>query len=341
MWSCLHIATESMQALEIMKQVPEMRSRRKEVDAKNSLLAALAKSIAGAGTSASATVAPQVDVSEAAADWDSLMASLTAHEGFLERQKDDLAKQVLGNIERFQKQVDALRLRWSEVKPTGAPKASTDTLMVQFDEIRAQSQAFVAEAEQLVRDAQAFEQPEPEFASLHELQRDVEATVAAWSIYGGYAKEKEELVKSRWAEIRLQLHRFDDFVAHWLKAAAAMGDSPVKLTLLRELDVYRRVSPNLSLLRGTNWETKHWQLMLELVGLSRRSKDSITLRDILAASDAIAANLDEIRSLDAQAQSEGIIRKALDELDLWGYQRKFSLLQAKDSSDSAVCIQLP
>lgn len=104
-----------------MKQVPEMRMRRKEVDAKNSLLAALARGTGGPGISASATVASQVDVSEAVADWDSLMASLTAHEDLLELQKRELAMLLSGNIERFNLQVESLRARWAEVKPTGAP----------------------------------------------------------------------------------------------------------------------------------------------------------------------------------------------------------------------------
>lgn len=99
-----------------------------------------------------------------------------------------------------------------------------------------------------------------------------------------------------------------------------------------------RVVPHLSLLRGTNWEAKHWQSLLALLGLSRKSKDTLLLCDLLKAADAISSNVDKIRSLDAQAQSEGIIRKALDELDLWGFQRKFSLLQGKDSSGSSVRI---
>lgn len=72
------------------------------------------------------------------------------------------------------------------------------------------------------------------------MQEDVEATVAAWSVYGGYAKEKDELLPSQWAEVRLQLHRVDDFLGRWLKSASSMEASPMKLTLLRELDSYRR-----------------------------------------------------------------------------------------------------
>lgn len=73
-----------------------------------------------------------------------------------------------------------------------------------------------------------------------------------------------------------------------------------------------------------------------MLGLARKSKDTLLLCDLLKAADAISANVDKIRSLDAQAQSEGIIRKALDELDLWGFQRKFSLLPGKDSSGASV-----
>lgn len=102
-----------------MKQVPGMRIRRNELDAKNTLLASIAKSAVGAGAASSTAATSQVDVSEAAADWDSLMASLTAHEDFLERQKGELARQIVGCVEHFQKQVDALRARWAEVKPTG------------------------------------------------------------------------------------------------------------------------------------------------------------------------------------------------------------------------------
>lgn len=92
----------------------------------------------------------------------------------------------------------------------------------------------------------------------------------------------------------------------------------------------------MNLLRGTSWETKHWQSMLGLLGLGRKSKDTVSLGDLLKAADAVSANLDKIRALDAQAQSEGIIRKALDELDLWGFQRKFSLLQSQDSTGAPV-----
>lgn len=92
------------------------------------------------------------------------------------------------------------------------------------------------------------------------------------------------------------------------------------------------LSMHLALLRGSAWEAKHWQKLLSLVGLPSKNRDSLTLKDLLGVSNAIAANADAIRELDAQAQSEGIIRKALEELDMWGFQRKFALTQSADSA---------
>jgi dynein heavy chain 2, cytosolic len=95
---------------------------------------------------------------------------------------------------------------------------------------------------------------------------------------------------------------------------------------------------HLALLRGTAWEPKHWQRVLTLVGLPSKKRDNLTLKDLLGVSNAIASNAEAIRELDAQAQSEGIIRKALEELETWGYQRKFALTQSTDSSGREVSL---
>lgn len=78
-----------------MRKVPEMRQLRTSLDEKNALLATMAKVATAASVAAVASVPPPVDAAEAASDWDNLVASLTAHEGHLDQQKEELAKQVL------------------------------------------------------------------------------------------------------------------------------------------------------------------------------------------------------------------------------------------------------
>jgi hypothetical protein len=104
--------------MEIMKQLPEMRNRQKDIEAKNALLATFSRSFSSRSTLAPPP--PLVDVHEVASDWDALIAALTAHEDNLERQKGDLGRQVEDNVSRFQIHIEALRGRWLEIKPTGA-----------------------------------------------------------------------------------------------------------------------------------------------------------------------------------------------------------------------------
>ena len=95
-------------------------------------------------------------------------------------------------------------------------------------------------------------------------------------------------------------------------------------------EIWCRCFPHLAVLRGTGWEHKHWAQLFRLIGLpAGTTKETVTLTQLLSRADAIAANGDKIKELNSQAQAEGIIRKALDELDLWGLQRKFVLTEGQ------------
>jgi hypothetical protein len=100
-----------------------------------------------------------------------------------------------------------------------------------------------------------------------------------------------------------------------------------------------RVLPHIGLLRGTSWESKHWHRLFSILGICEKTKVDVTLKDIVAKAQLISASADKIKELNAQAQNEAVIRKALDELDLWGYSRKFQQLERQDSSGAKVCQQ--
>jgi hypothetical protein len=100
-----------------------------------------------------------------------------------------------------------------------------------------------------------------------------------------------------------------------------------------------RVFPNLKLLHGSNWESKHWQQALSIIGLANKSKEIVTLKDLLSVAETLVAKVSALKDLDAQAQGESVIRRALDELDLWGFERKFTLVQSKDCGENVVCFK--
>jgi hypothetical protein len=87
-----------LQAIDIISKVPEMRQHLKSLEQKNVMLNTMTKVAASACAAAVSSVPQPVDASDAASDWEGLVAALSAHEGRLDQQKEELAKQVLFEI---------------------------------------------------------------------------------------------------------------------------------------------------------------------------------------------------------------------------------------------------
>lgn len=123
------------------------------------------------------------------------------------------------------------------------------------------------------------------------------------------------------------------------------------LAILRELDKYQRVLPNLKHVRGDGWEDKHWRQLFGLLGLPTKGPKAVdattlTLGHFLSAADALAAKADEIGGLDAQAQGEHALQKAIKELETWGFERVFTFMPYEsahggDQVSATCCYELP
>ena len=72
------------------------------------------------------------------------------------------------------------------------------------------------------------------------VQEDINATLEAWSVYGGFAQEMAELLALPWLEARKHVHRVEDFVTKWSKQVEGMGKSAMKLAILRDVDGFRK-----------------------------------------------------------------------------------------------------
>jgi len=107
--------------------------------------------------------------------------------------------------------------------------------------------------------------------------------------------------------------KIEDFLGKWEKATAAAAaqaagasHDPIALLLMNEVDAYRRCLPHLkTCMRGTGWEDNHWAAVFGLLGLRTMggnavSKETITLAHILDKADALIANVERIRAVDAQ-----------------------------------------
>lgn len=93
----------------------------------------------------------------------------------------------------------------------------------------------------------------------------------------------------------------------------------------------RRCVPYLkSCCRGAGWEDNHWHQLFTMLGLKTTgpkavTKETVTLAHFLDVADMLIKFAEKIKLLDAQAQGEAVLRKALNELKFWGLQREFEL----------------
>lgn len=143
----------------------------------------------------------------------------------------------------------------------------------------------------------------------------------------------------------MQVWKIEDFLAKWTKATAGKSDDPIAVILTQEIDNYTLCLPHLkSCLRGAGWEDTHWNQLFGLLGMKTSgpaavSKETVTLTHFLEKADLVVKHADVIKSLDAQAQGEAVIRKALTELKMWGMAREFTFTESTQSVSgySACC----
>ncbi|KAL0047749.1 hypothetical protein WJX82_010930, partial [Trebouxia sp. C0006] len=146
-----------------------------------------------------------------------------------------------------------------------------------------------------------------------------------------------------WLSVREELWRIEDFLNKWSKGTdGQLSGDPVAIILAKEIDSYKRCLPYLKFVRGTGWERKHWTqlfIMLKLVtkGPDAVTFDNLTLAHFLDKADRLAGCAEDINALNAQALGESVIRKALEELQVWGLERRFTLYSYSSTAGTKSC----
>ena len=95
--------------------------------------------------------------------------------------------------------------------------------------------------------------------------------------------------------------------------------------------------PLLKFVKGDAFESEHWATLFMLLELPKdTNKTTVTLLQFLDKSDKVAADLPKFKDLQARALAEMTIREAFDELDKWGINASFTLLEHKDCNGKDV-----
>ncbi|GMH35100.1 hypothetical protein BSKO_02968 [Bryopsis sp. KO-2023] len=322
----------------LVKDLSRMMEQRKRVEEKNKLL----RQMAGGGNAAQFAV---VDLKEIVNEWEGFTTQLQQHGQVLEERKEQLQHHIVKQIDEFSGRIVGLSSRWHELKPKGAPQGDPAIILTQIEGFALSLEQFREEAAGIERDCQHFSMDPPDFSALDEVSSDLDATKEKWNRYGEFQTEKDELACQDWLSIRDRLWKVEDFLSKWTKAMEGSGTDPVALIVMREIDTYRRCMPNLTYVKGNGWDRRHWSQLFGLLNLQTKgpgavSVENLTLAVWLGKADVLIQQAEALKALDAQAQGEALLRKALDELNAWGYERKFVLVDytCEGTGRRSVCL---
>ncbi|KAJ9505745.1 hypothetical protein QJQ45_029246, partial [Haematococcus lacustris] len=329
------IGKAGLEARGMVDGLAELAQVKRRIEEKNKLLRAMA-----AGTGREAAFAA-VDLTEANAAWEAFSTQLQQFDANLEEQKTQLATAIEKQVDEYKGKLAGFASRWSELKPRSGPSGNPAVVLARIEEYAAAIKDLREEAARVAKEADAFKIEAPDLSSLNEVEQDVLETKASWDRYAEFLRERNDMANKDWLSMRDQVWRIEDFLAKWGKATEGKGaDDPIALILLKEVDSYKRCLPYLkTTLRGAGWEESHWlqaspqpslfqMLGLQTSGSAAVTRETVTLAHFLDCADAVVKHADAIKAMDAQAQGEALIRKALAELKIWGLQRVFAITEA-------------
>ena len=311
----------------LVANVAQVGTLKRKCEEKNRLLRQYAPTGAAAGLAAH--LAP-VDLSSLANDWDSFHQQLEQHGAQLEEQKDTLKAQIEREVAEFQARCESFGERWAQLKPQGVPEGDASLTLSKIDDYAASLDELTEEAARITGNSAAFSLDAPDFGELQRVKADIEETKEAWSMYGEFDAAKRAQLDKDWFSARARLFDVEDFLAEWAKRVkdrGGAGRDAVALLLLRELDGYKKALPLLKYARGDGYQPTHWAQMFALLGLAAGTKvEDLTLGTFLGKADALVAKADDLKALHAQAQGETVLREALEQLQVWGFERAFELV---------------
>nr|ADI46936.1 DHC1bm [Volvox carteri f. nagariensis] len=325
------IGASGQDAKALTAKLIDIQAARRRIEEKNKLL----RQMAGGGRDAAFAVVDLTDVNNS---WDAFTTQLQQFDAHLEEQKNQLGVQISRQLSEFKSKVSGISCRWQELKPKGGPSGNPAVVLAKIQEYANAIQELRDESVKLHREAEAFKIDVPDFDLLNDVEADVLATKANWDRYADFLRERDEMANRDWLSMRDQVWKIEDFLAKWTKATAGKGgEDPIAIILLNEIDNYALCLPHLkSCLRGAGWEDSHWNQLFGMLGIKTTgpaavTKETVTLTHFLEKADLVVKHADAIKALDAQAQGEAVIRKALSELKMWGLAREFTFTESSQS----------
>ena len=191
--------------------------------------------------------------------------------------------------------------------------------------------------DKIVEDCSHFGIKEPSFPKLEEVETDLAKHEEMWGLFEEFNSSLRDMSKEEWIIFRSKSYRFEEFLTLWYeKLQSSKQATTITVRLLQEIERYKIILPILKYVRGEIFSEQHWAEMYGILGMPKKTVDKLLFEDFLKVKDRLAAKENELQELNNRAGGEVVIRQALNELDVWEVEAKFSFVDHQTSVGETV-----
>ncbi|XP_071452948.1 cytoplasmic dynein 2 heavy chain 1 [Hetaerina americana] len=331
------VNTASAHHAQILKEAPGMHALLLETEKKNKTLASWTKE--------------RVDrVRHVSTMWDSVQSILDNYEVIISKQLDTIKACLHSQAENLAGEVKRFALRWEQVRPReeslvnlGGMDTSQKPLQNTLNLLREKRDEWnllMLSVEKLNSDFVSMGMEAVDIPECSEVENDLQKFESMWSLFDEFNTGLQKLGEEEWIVFRSRCYKFEEFLLHWCEKLDLPEGGATSLTvrIYQEIESHKDIIPLLKYIRGETFSDSHWHELLKILGIPEKPADSITFGDFLNARLAIVEHIETLKELNARSASEIVIRQALNELDIWDVESKFTLTEHRDSQGRTVYI---
>ena len=282
-------------------------------------------------------------VSRVTGIWDNYSSLMSNHELVISKQVEAIKSNLLTQVGNVNGEIEKFKMRWDQLKPKESSMEKNPEKIVEaiafVKEKRMEWDELIKNKEKLLNDCSHFAVEEPEFEHFAEVNADLEKYENMWGMFEEFNKGMEEMTKEEWIIFRSKVYKFEDYLNLWKeKLNSQEKANTVTVKLLQEIERYRMIIPVLKYVRGDIFADKHWTEMYGLIGMPPKKIDSLVFGDFLKVKEKVVAKEKELQELNNRAAGEVVIREAINELDVWEVEAKFTFVDHQSSLGDTVPI---
>ena len=309
---------------EYEERSPKMLKMFEAADQKNRILAAWSRE--------------SVDqVSRVTGIWDNFSSLMGNHELVISKQVEAIKSNLMTQVGNTNGEIDKFKMRWDQLKPKEDSMEKDPSKIYEaiafVKEKRLEWNELIQSKEKLTGDCSHFGIQEPEFENFERINEDLEKYEQMWGMFEEFNTGMEEMTKEEWIVFRSKVYKFEEYLNSWKeKLNAQTKANTVTVKLLQEIERNQMIIPVLKYVRGDIFSDKHWVEMYSLLGMQSKKIDHLVFGDFLRVKDRVVAREKELQELNSRAAGEVVIREALNELDVWEVEAKFTFTEHQTSA---------